>query len=124
MSKDFSVTPKGIIYKKKLDDSSCSEEIVIPRDVFIEAYEKFISGRNKMKKQYVSKDSDEILVYAEVMPKYHCECGSNEFVHEYDEWRDELFIKCKHCNYTAKLLSEPYIIAALCMGDWRYERIE
>ena len=72
MSKDFSVTPKGIIYKKKLDDSSYSEEIVIPRDVFIEAYEKFISGRNRMKKQYVSKDSDEILVYAEAMPEYRC----------------------------------------------------
>lgn len=123
---EFKVMPRGIVKMTPLEDSrnpnAISEEIVIPREIFIEAYMKFIGQiYNKRMKQYEREWGYSYKWYYEENPDYQCDCGCGFYRYEYDEYNDKLYILCKDCGYVGEVLPSAYRTSILNDGYWRYD---
>lgn len=118
MSERFKVTDKGII--RITDDRWLN--VVIPREIFIEAVQKYCNPlANHRMKQFESPDGCIRMYHCTLEPDERCDCGYTEYVLEYDEYNDHLYIICPKCGYMGEILPKNLKQEFLQEGFWRYE---
>ena len=125
----FKVTPMGIVKLVPISDSknpeAYSEELIIPRDIFIEAFSKFVNQfSNERMKQYQYQYGNMLMWHYEEDPELRCQCGCGSYRYEYDKYNDRLYVFCQDCDYVGEVMPGSLRDAILKEGCWRYEENE
>lgn len=117
MSKEYKVTDRGIIC---INDTDC--KVIIPREIFTEAVQRYCNPlANRRKKQFESPDNCMRMRHCNLDPDERCSCGYTEYVLEYDEYNDRLYVICPKCGFTGEILPKNLKQEFLQEGFWRYE---
>lgn len=117
MSKEYKVTDKGVICTR-----DGGYDMVIPREIFVEAVQRYCNPlANRRKKQFESPDNCVRMMHCNMDPDKRCSCGYTEYVLEYDEYNDRLYIICPKCGFIGEITPKNLKQEFLQEGFWRYE---